>query len=143
MLGCCSTILQLLCLVIAVAWALVRNKGFIVSRSLLHLVCLLAIQIETGLLKELFSTGHQMEPLIVKLSDNRLALTRDESTIFIDSDGNPTQKVALSWSSTPTAMGNYEALSTSSYRSAHQATGRWLINASSERELDGEGALCL
>jgi len=48
-----------------------------------------------------------MEPLIVKLPENRLALTRDEATIFIDSDGNPTQKVALSWSSTPTAMGKY------------------------------------
>lgn len=68
-----------------------------------HALCF--AQRETGLLKELFSTGHQMEPLIVKLNDNCLALTRDEATIFIDSEGNPRQKIALSWSAMPTAMG--------------------------------------
>lgn len=60
---------------------------------------------ENGSLKELFSTGKQMDPTITRLSNDHLALTRDESTIFIDSNGSPTQKVALSWTAIPLAMG--------------------------------------
>lgn len=62
------------------------------------------IKVESGLLKELFSTGKQMDPTITRLSNDRLALTRDESTIFIDSNGTPTQKAALSWTAIPIAM---------------------------------------
>lgn len=62
------------------------------------------IKVETGLLKELFSTGKLMEPTIARLSDDRLALTRDETTIFIDSNGNPTQKAALSWTTIPSGI---------------------------------------
>ena len=59
----------------------------------------------SGSLKELFPTGKMLEPTVTRLSENRLALGRDEMTIFIDSDGNPTQKYALTWADTPTAMG--------------------------------------
>lgn len=62
------------------------------------------IKVENGSLKELFSTGKQMDPTITRLSNDHLALTRDESTIFIDSNGSPTQKVALSWTAIPLAM---------------------------------------
>ena len=65
----------------------------------------LFVEVDSGLLKELFSTGKQMDPTITRLSNDRLALTRDESTIFIDSNGSPTQKAALSWTSIPIAMG--------------------------------------
>lgn len=62
-------------------------------------------QIENGLLKELFSTGKMMEPSIARISDYKMALSRDEATIFIDSEGNPTQKSVLTWSELPIAMG--------------------------------------
>ena len=62
-------------------------------------------KIETELQKELFSTGKMMEPIIARISDYKLALSRDEATIFIDQDGNPTQKSVLTWSELPTAMG--------------------------------------
>ena len=59
----------------------------------------------TGTLKELFPTGKQLEPTVTRLADDRLALGRDDMTIFIDSEGNPTQKVALYWNENPTVMG--------------------------------------
>lgn len=59
----------------------------------------------SGNLKELFPTGKLLEPTVARLADDRLALGRDEMTIFIDSEGNPTQKYALSWSEPPVVMG--------------------------------------
>ena len=66
------------------------------------------IKIEDGTQKELFPTGskHQ-EPTVTKLDNDRLAVGRDDMTIFIDYEGNPTQKYALSWSEMPLAMGKY------------------------------------
>ena len=46
-----------------------------------------------------------MEPTIARISDYKMALSRDEATIFIDSEGNPTQKAVLTWTELPTAMG--------------------------------------
>ena len=57
------------------------------------------------MLKELFSTGKSMEPTIARLNDHKMALSRDEATIFVDSEGNPTQKSVLTWTEVPVAMG--------------------------------------
>ena len=46
-----------------------------------------------------------MEPAIARISDYKMALSRDEATIFIDSEGCPTQKSVLTWTDLPTAMG--------------------------------------
>lgn len=51
-----------------------------------------------------------MEPAITKLPDDRMGLSKDESTIFVDAEGNPTQKTALSWTEMPSAMGTLESL---------------------------------
>ncbi|XP_078593471.1 vam6/Vps39-like protein isoform X1 [Branchiostoma floridae x Branchiostoma japonicum] len=58
----------------------------------------------SGTLKELFPTGKQLEPLVTRLSEDRLALGRDDMTIFIDSEGQPTQKYALTWSDIPVVL---------------------------------------
>jgi len=62
-------------------------------------------QVDTGVLKELFSTGKSMEPTIARLNDHKMALSRDEATIFVDAEGNPTQKSVLTWTEVPIAMG--------------------------------------
>jgi len=45
-----------------------------------------------------------MEPMVTRLQDDRLALGRDQMTIFIDSEGMPTQKYALTWNDIPSIM---------------------------------------
>ena len=62
-------------------------------------------QIESATTKELFPTGKLLEPTVTKMIDDRLALGRDEMTIFIDSEGNPTQKYALTWTDIPLVNG--------------------------------------
>ena len=62
-------------------------------------------QVDTGVLKELFSTGKSMEPTIARLNDHKMALSRDEATIFVDAEGNPTQKSVLTWTEVPVSMG--------------------------------------
>lgn len=64
------------------------------------------ISILTGELKELFTTGNtsQVEPTITKLSENLMALGRDNMSIIIDSDGEPAKKFALRWSDVPTVL---------------------------------------
>lgn len=47
----------------------------------------------------------QQEPIIARLDDDRLMLGRDESSILIDSDGNPTQRYPISWSDLPIQIG--------------------------------------
>ncbi|XP_037087090.1 vam6/Vps39-like protein [Pollicipes pollicipes] len=54
--------------------------------------------------RELFPTGKSGEPNIVHLGGERLALLRDQQTIFIDGDGMPTQKLAVTWSQVPHAL---------------------------------------
>ncbi|XP_006825770.1 vam6/Vps39-like protein [Saccoglossus kowalevskii] len=54
-----------------------------------------------GGLKELFPTGKQLEPTVTRLAEDKLALGRDEMSIFIDSEGAPTQKYALTWNDIP------------------------------------------
>ncbi|XP_070577538.1 vam6/Vps39-like protein [Ptychodera flava] len=62
----------------------------------------------TGTLKELFPTGKQLEPTVTRLGEERLALGRDEMSIFIDSEGQPTQKYALTWNDIPIVI-EYDA----------------------------------
>lgn len=66
---------------------------------------------DTGVLKELFSTGKSMEPTIARLNDDKMALSRDEATIFVDAEGNPTQKWVLTWTEVPSAMGEHGNIS--------------------------------
>ncbi|XP_023931071.1 vam6/Vps39-like protein [Lingula anatina] len=62
------------------------------------------IKVESGDLKELFPTGARMEPLVTKLSEDRLALQRDDMSVFINSEGNPVLKYGLNWSDIPAIM---------------------------------------
>lgn len=62
------------------------------------------IQVNSGMLKDLFPCGSNMEPMVTRLQDDRLALGRDQMTIFIDSEGMPTQKYALTWNDIPSIM---------------------------------------
>lgn len=67
-----------------------------------------AFQVSTGDLKELFPVGsRQLEPTVTRLDYDKLMLGRDEMSILIDSDGNPTQKYPLTWSDIPIALGRY------------------------------------
>ena len=61
-------------------------------------------QVNSGTLKDLFPCGSNMEPMVTRLQDDRLALGRDQMTIFIDSEGMPTQKYALTWNDIPSIM---------------------------------------
>ncbi|XP_029848300.2 vam6/Vps39-like protein [Ixodes scapularis] len=54
--------------------------------------------------KQLFPTGKQPEPLCVKLKDDSFALGRDEMTIFVNSEGQPTHKYAVNWSEPPVSV---------------------------------------
>jgi len=59
----------------------------------------------TGQLKELFPVGgSQPEPLVTRLSKDRLALGRDNHSILIDDLGDPTQKEPISWSEVQIGM---------------------------------------
>ncbi|CAH1791977.1 unnamed protein product [Owenia fusiformis] len=64
------------------------------------------IMVDTGGYKELFPTGKSMEPRVTRLDDNGLAVGRDEQTIFIDAEGNPTKRYALTWSALPQVLVN-------------------------------------
>ena len=63
------------------------------------------VKFDSGDLKELFPTGKMMEPTITRLDNNRLALGRDNMTIFIDAEGDPTQTYAPTWTDMPISMG--------------------------------------
>jgi hypothetical protein len=51
-----------------------------------------------------------MEPTITRLDNERLALGRDNMTIFIDSEGEPTQTYAPTWTDMPITMGSSSEL---------------------------------
>ena len=60
----------------------------------------------TGSLKELFPVGAQQpEPLVARLQDHRLLLQRDKMSIFINAEGEPTQREPINWSDIPVAIG--------------------------------------
>ena len=61
----------------------------------------------TGDQKELFATGRNQEPLITRIGNDKLALARDEKTVFVDGDGKATCNYTLEWPEQPLSMGNY------------------------------------
>jgi len=54
--------------------------------------------------KELFSTGKQPEPLVAKVGDNRIALSRDEMIVFLNSKGEPTSQFGLNFTEAPSNL---------------------------------------
>lgn len=66
------------------------------------------MQINDGKRKELFSLGSkQGDPLVSKLTDSQVILSRDEMSIFMDEDGSPSQKYPLQWTDIPVAVGKF------------------------------------
>jgi len=51
--------------------------------------------------KELFSTGRHPEPLVAKVGNNRIALSRDEMIVFLNAKGEPTQQSVLNFAEPP------------------------------------------
>ncbi|XP_071963059.1 vam6/Vps39-like protein [Antedon mediterranea] len=64
------------------------------------------INTESGAMKDLFTTGNtsQVEPTVTPLSNNQLALGRDNMSIVIDGKGQPAKKYALSWAEVPLVL---------------------------------------
>uniref|UniRef100_A0A8C6TDZ0 VPS39 subunit of HOPS complex n=1 Tax=Neogobius melanostomus TaxID=47308 RepID=A0A8C6TDZ0_9GOBI len=62
------------------------------------------IRMEGGVLKELFPTGKQLEPLVAPLADGKVAVGQDDLTVVLNEEGTFTQKCALKWTDIPIAM---------------------------------------
>lgn len=63
------------------------------------------INSHTGQLKELFPVGEkQSEPIVTRLFDNRIAFGRDNFSILLNHEGEPTQKEPITWSEIPIGM---------------------------------------
>ena len=61
---------------------------------------------KTGECKELFPTGsQQQEPLVTLYEGRGFIVGRDNMSIFIDPDGNPTKKHPVKWSDIPHEIG--------------------------------------
>lgn len=66
------------------------------------------INSQTGNLKELFPVGAaQLDPIVARLHDQRLLLQRDKMSIFINSEGEPTQREPINWSDIPIAIEHF------------------------------------
>lgn len=46
--------------------------------------------------------------MITKVANDRLMLGRDNMSILIDSEGQPTQKNPINWTGIPTQIGTYQ-----------------------------------
>lgn len=55
-------------------------------------------------LKELFPTGRQPEPIVIKLGDT-FALCKETNTIRLDANGDPDSKSAVKWPEIPVTIG--------------------------------------
>ncbi|XP_071079249.1 vam6/Vps39-like protein isoform X1 [Haliotis cracherodii] len=63
------------------------------------------ISVKNGELTELFPVGsRQVEPIVTRLANDRLALGRDEMSILIDAEGKPARKEPVKWSDIPIAI---------------------------------------
>lgn len=49
-------------------------------------------QVDTGKINEVFPTGRNLDPLMVRVGDDRLALNKDNISVLIDHKRQPTQK---------------------------------------------------
>ena len=77
------------------------------------------LQLDGSEQRELFPTGKQPEPLVCALQGDKFALGRDDQTVLIDIDGNPSAKCTLvTWSETPMFLGNYSIQSIQSIHTA-------------------------
>lgn len=55
-------------------------------------------------MKELFPTGRQPEPIVIKLSDT-FALCKETNTIRLNTQGDPDSESAVKWPEIPVALG--------------------------------------
>lgn len=62
------------------------------------------VSLTEGTSQELFSTGKQLEPSMLKLTNSKVALAKDESAIFIDIYGTALHKSVVTWNSVPLQM---------------------------------------
>lgn len=58
----------------------------------------------SGRHKGLIPTGKSMEPYILRLKDDRLALSTDDKTVFLDFEGKPTHRNYVTWSECPVSL---------------------------------------
>nr|XP_002129290.2 vam6/Vps39-like protein [Ciona intestinalis] len=61
-----------------------------------------------SLLQELFPTGKSMEPVIGKIGSDQLILLKDETSVFINSEGEVVNKNSFVWSDVPLAVESEE-----------------------------------
>ena len=59
-------------------------------------------------LTELFPTGKNQESFVMRLDESRFVVGRDNISLFIGTDGKPTQKYAVTWSEVPSQIGRYQ-----------------------------------
>lgn len=58
----------------------------------------------TGKQSGLIQTNRSIEPIVIRLQDERLALCTDHKTVFLNFEGKPTQKTSVVWSEPPLSM---------------------------------------
>lgn len=59
------------------------------------------------ILKLFLFSGKSMEPVIGKLNSDELVLMKDEVSVFVNSDGDPTYKQSFTWSDNPITLSMY------------------------------------
>lgn len=67
-------------------------------------------QLENKQQQELFSTGKNIEPNVIKLNDTTFALIKDSQSVFVETDGNLLVKNAVKWTEMPLAVGNIKRI---------------------------------
>ena len=80
------------------------------NESQLYFSCLFTFyiffQVKSGECKELFPTGsQQQEPIVTLYEGSGFIVGRDNMSIFIDPEGNPTKKHPVKWSDIPLEIG--------------------------------------
>lgn len=55
---------------------------------------------QTGLIQ----TNRTIEPIVIRLKDERLALCTERKSVFLNFEGKPTQKTSVEWSEPPVSM---------------------------------------
>ena len=104
-----------MCVLCLYMWTHLHLGGWVSASGCMHVymcvyvffsLCVPHPQSVTGSLKELFPVGMQQpEPLVARLQDHRLLLQRDKMSIFINAEGEPTQREPINWSDIPVAIG--------------------------------------
>lgn len=55
-------------------------------------ICCHCMQVDSGKINEVFPTGRNLDPLMVAVGEDRLALNKDNISVLIDHKRQPTQK---------------------------------------------------